>query len=188
MRNLRVLAAAAVAVLGAATLVVARAPAPERASKPSGPAWTEVAWPFPADPWAPGRAFRCIAMDCGAEITVYLRAKVGLCGDCTTGVDDDEHLDRVGDVFLVGGDSTAAGPGEPLTVHHMNGRRRVYSVAGRGLSATSVLSVAFNDRCDVIVATAAIGGSAGAAAQEAAVLDFLKGDVVLHWAEKTLGL
>jgi hypothetical protein len=51
-----------------------------------------------------------------------------------------------------------------------------------------VLSVAFNDRCDLIVATAAIGGGAAVAAQEAAVFNFLNGEVVLHWAERTLGL
>ena len=188
MRSLRPFAAAAaIAVLGGAALVGVPAPTPERASGTSGPVWAEIPWPFPADPWAPGRAFRCRAMNCGAEITVYLRAKAGLCGDCTTGVTDDEHLERVGDVGLLGGDSTASAPGEPLTVHHMTGRRRAYSVAGRGSSTMSVLSVAFDDRCDLIVATAAIR-SAAAPAHEAAVLDFLNGDVVLHWAERTLGL
>ena len=175
--------AAAVVALGGVALVAARPPAP---SAPMGPVWTEVAWPFPGDPWGPGRAFRCSPSHCGSEVTVYLRAKAGLC-DCTTGVADDEHLDRVGDVDLVGRESVARGPGEPVTVHKMNGRRRAYAVGGRGAAATSVLSVAFNDRCDLVVATAAMGGGTGAH-QEDPVLDFLNGDVVLRWAERTLGL
>jgi hypothetical protein len=50
-----------------------------------------------------------------------------------------------------------------------------------------VLSIAFNDRCDVIVATIAAGGDEPAAQEEAA-LEFLNGDLVLHWAQTTLGL
>ena len=183
MRKLASLAvAAAVIAAGGVALVAARPPTP---SAPKGPVWTEVAWPFPADPWGSGRASRCTASHCGSEITVYLRAKAGLC-DCTTGVADDEHLDRVGDVDLVGRESVARGPGEPVTVHRMSGRRRAYTVRDRG-AATSVLSVAFNDRCDLVVATAAIGSETGLP-EERTLLDFLNGDVVLRWAERTLGL
>ena len=32
------------------------------------PVWTEVAWPFPIDQWGKGKAFRCKAADCGAEV------------------------------------------------------------------------------------------------------------------------
>ena len=175
--------AAAVVTAGGVALVAARPPVP---GSPTGPMWAEVAWPFAGDPWGPGRAFRCTASHCGSEVTVYLRAKAGLC-DCTTGVADDEHLDRVGDVDLVGRESVARGPGEPITIHKMNGRRRAYTVASRGGPAVSVLSVAFNDRCDLVVATAASGRDTRPG-QEAAVLDFLNGDVVLRWAERTLGL
>src|SRR4029078_5558953 len=63
--------------------------------------WTEIACPFPNDPWGKGKAFRCKAADCGAEVNVYLRAKVGFC-NCTTGVADDEDLDRMGGLGLVG--------------------------------------------------------------------------------------
>ena len=188
MNPLRVLALAGAAVLGAlgatALVIGAAAPEPPPASS-EAPVWAEVAWPFPGDPWGPGRAFRCTASHCGSEVTVYLRAKAGLC-DCTTGVADDEHLDRVGDVDLVGRESVARGPGEPVMVHRMSGRRRAYTVRGRG-AATSVLSVAFNDRCDLVVATAAIGSETGLS-QERTVLEFLHGDVVLRWAERTLGL
>jgi hypothetical protein len=49
-----------------------------------------------------------------------------------------------------------------------------------------VLSLDFNNRCDVIVATVVAG--AEPLAQEPAVLEFLNGDLVLHWAEQLLGL
>ena len=100
---------------------------------------------------------------------------------------DDEELDRVGDVDLVGGESSALGPGRPVVVHWMKGRSRGYAVSGRGPSTKSVLSIAFNDRCDVIVATIAVG-SDGPAAQEEVVLEFLNSDLVLRWAQTTLGL
>jgi hypothetical protein len=44
-----------------------------------------------------------------------------------------------------------------------------------------------HDRCDMIVATAAVDGGAPAA-QEDAVLDFLNGERVLRWAQAELGL
>ena len=74
---------------------------PHAAATVSLPVWTEVAWPFPIDQWGKGKAFRCKAADCGAEVNLYLRAKIGFC-NCTTGVADDEDLDRMGDLVLVG--------------------------------------------------------------------------------------
>ena len=45
---------------------------PQRAAATvSGVAWTEVAWPFPIDQWGKGKAFRCKAADCGAEVNIY---------------------------------------------------------------------------------------------------------------------
>src|SRR6516165_2148365 len=69
------------------------------AGKTVGAPWTEVKWPFPLDQWGTGRAFQCRAEDCGSEITLYLRPKLGFC-NCTTGVSDDAELDRVGDLEL----------------------------------------------------------------------------------------
>ena len=55
------------------------------------PVWTEVGWPFPLDQWGRGRAFQCKAADCGREVKLYLRAKIGFC-NCATGVADDAEL------------------------------------------------------------------------------------------------
>ena len=67
----------------------------------SQPDWTEVQWPFPMDEWGKGKAFRCKAADCGAEVSIYIRAKIGFC-NCTTGVSDDDELTRLSDFNLMG--------------------------------------------------------------------------------------
>jgi len=148
-----------------------------------GPVWTDAAWPFPIDQWGQGWAYQCKAADCGIEVNLYLRPKIGFC-NCQTGVADDEELDRVSDVDLVGNEGSALGPGRPIAVHWMKGRSRGYRV--RAPSGKSVLSLAFNDRCDVVVATVVAGDDP--VAQEQAVLEFLNGDLVLNWAKVVLGL
>jgi hypothetical protein len=99
-------------------------------------------------------------------------------------VADDEELDRVGDVDILGSERSALGPGRPIEVHSMKGRSRGYEV-GAPL-AKSVLSLAFNSRCDVVVATVVAGGDP--VAQKQAVLEFLNGDLVLQRVETLLGL
>jgi hypothetical protein len=49
-----------------------------------------------------------------------------------------------------------------------------------------VLSIAFNSRCDVTVATVVADGDP--VAQEQAVLEFLNGALVMHRIEEVLGL
>jgi hypothetical protein len=144
--------------------------------------WTDAAWPFPIDQWGQGWAYQCKAVACGIEINLYLRPKIGFC-NCQTGVADDPELDRVSDLDLLGSERSPLGPGLPITVHWMKGRSRVYKVAAP--SAKPVLSLAFNDRCDVIVATVVAGDDL--LAQEQVVLAFLNGDLMLHWAETVLG-
>jgi hypothetical protein len=169
-----------------AAFLAAKPPADTDRTSGDRPVWTEAAWPFPIDQWGQGWAFQCKAADCGIDVNVYLRPKIGFC-NCQTGVADDEELDRVSDVDLVGSfgsESSALGPGRPITVHWMKGRSRGYTVGAP--SAKSVLSLAFNNRCDVIVATVVAGDKP--VAQEQAVLEFLNGDKVLRWAEAVLGL
>ncbi len=173
-----------VGIGGYAVFLAARPPEDtHRMSSPRQPVWTEAAWPFPIDQWGGGWAFQCKAADCGVDVNLYLRPKIGFC-NCETGVSDDEELDRVSDIDLVGSERSALGPGRPITVHWMKGRSRGYTVGAP--SGKSVLSLAFNSRCDVIVATVVAGGEP--VAQEQAVLEFLNGDLVRHRAEVVLGL
>ena len=53
------------------------------------------------DEWGKGKAFRCKAADCGAEVSIYIRAKIGFC-NCTTGVSDDDEFARLSDFNLMG--------------------------------------------------------------------------------------
>ena len=184
----RIVTAAAVvlvAAIGGYAVFLAAKPAADthRMSARGEPVWTEAAWPFPIEQWGSGWAYQCKAADCGIDVNLYLRPKIGFC-NCQTGVADDEELDRVGDVDIIGSERSALGPGRPIAVQWMKGRSRGYTVGAP--SARSVLSLAFNNRCDVIVATVVAGDEP--VAQEQAVLEFLNGDLVLHWAEAVLGL
>jgi hypothetical protein len=149
-------------------------------------AWSEVAWPFPMDQWGKGKAYRCRAADCGTEVHVYIRAKIGFC-NCATGVSDDEELDRISDFDLFGNTLSPLAPGREITVAWMKGRSRPFSIGGASGNGKTALSVGFNDRCDAIVATAAIGHDRPAAI-EPAVIEFLNSRTVIRWAEVTLGL
>jgi len=144
------------------------------------PVWTETAWPFPIDQWGRGKAFRCKPADCGAEVNLYLRAKIGFC-NCVTGVSDDAELERMSDFDLVG-EGTPLGAGRQIAVGRMQGRSRAYA-----LRNATAISVAFNDRCDMVVATAVASGDRPAAI-EPGVIAFLNSQTVLRWAEITLGI
>lgn len=152
----------------------------------SQPVWTEVKWPFAADEWGKGKAFRCPAANCGAEVNLYIRAKIGFC-NCTTGVSDDEELARLSDFLLMGEKPSALGPGQPISVRWMKGRSRGYTLATSRWVDRSSLAVAFNDRCDAIVATAIVGhGRPGDV--EPGVIAFLNSDTIARWAEVAIGL
>jgi hypothetical protein len=147
--------------------------------------WTEVKWPFPIDQWGTGRAFRCGAAQCGLEVNLYLRPKLGFC-NCTDGVYDDDELDRVGDLELLGPKFSGVAQGRPVAVGWMKGRSRAFVVAGPYRRSSQALAIAFNDKCDVVVATVIAGHDATLA--ERAALDFLNGDLVLRWTAAQLGL
>jgi hypothetical protein len=150
---------------------------------PSHPVWKEAQWPFPMDEWGKGKAFRCDAANCGVEVNLYIRAKIGFC-NCTTGVSDDAELDRLADFRLMGGKPSALGAGSPISVAWMKGRSRAY--ADQPLRS-STLAIAFNDRCDAVVATALVGHPSPAPI-EPSVIAFLNSQTIVHWAEVTLGL
>ena len=155
------------------------------AATATAPVWTEIAWPFPTDPWGKGKAFRCKTADCGAEVNIYLRAKIGFC-NCTTGVADDDDLDRMGDLALVG-EVSPLGTGRPISVARMEGRSRTYVLNARNPLGKTAISVVFRERCDMIAATAVLGHDRPAAI-EPSVIAFLNGSTVMRWAEITLGL
>ena len=153
---------------------------------PSHPVWTEAQWPFPIDEWGKGKAFRCDAVHCGAEVNLYIRAKIGFC-NCTTGVSDDNELDRLSDFRLMGDKPQILGPGRPIDVAWMKGRLRSYEVTNSFRPSNSALAIAFNDHCDAIVATAVIPHDRPDEV-EPSVVAFLNSKTIINWAEMALGL
>jgi hypothetical protein len=153
---------------------------------PSHPKFAEVQWPFPTDEWGKGKAFHCEAADCGVEVNLYVRAKIGFC-NCQTGVSDDAELDRLSDFTLMGEKLSVLGPGREIGVAWMKGRSRAYAIAEPYRAPNSALAIAFNDRCDAVVATAVVAHDHPKTI-EPSVVDFLNSEVIVHWAEVTLGL
>ena len=153
---------------------------------PSQPKFAEMHWPFPTDEWGKGKAFRCEAADCGVEVNLYVRAKIGFC-NCQTGVSDDAELDRLSDFTLMGEKLSVLGPGREIGVAWMKGRSRAYAIAEPYRAPNSALAIAFNDRCDAVVATAVVAHDHPKTI-EPSVVDFLNSEVIVHWAEVTLGL
>src|SRR6185312_2611807 len=133
-----------------------------------------------------GHAYRCAPESCGVEVNVYVRAKIGFC-NCTTGVSDDAELDRVSDISLISDRFTGVRTSEPVRVGWMAGRRRLFDVAPPYAFHRNALAVAFNDHCDVIVATVTSGHDVPRGAEQAA-LAFLNSKTVLDWAKHELGL
>jgi hypothetical protein len=169
-------------VAGSAAVFSVRAPVDPGTLQP---VWSDAKWPFPIDQWGTGRAFVCMPSDCGTKVDVYIRPKIGYC-NCATGVSDDAELERVSDTELVSSKIRPRGPGRPIKVGWMNGLSRSYS-ASDGETGSSLLSVAFNDECDVVVAVATLGNG-DPAVLGPAVMDFLKSNPMVLWAKKELGL
>jgi hypothetical protein len=143
------------------------------------PAWTEFKWPFPLDQWGIGRAFVCKPADCGTEVTVYLRPKNGFC-NCTTGADDDDELDRVGDKELIAPEAVASSRGRFVDIASMKGRSRAFEKAEA--PRARLLSIAFHDGCDLIVAVATFAPG-NQDAVEPAVIAFLNSDRMVRWVK-----
>jgi hypothetical protein len=102
-------------------------------------------------------------------------------------VNDDDELDRIGDLAVFSDKPVPLAGGQPIAVRWMKGRSRAFSLRENLLGKITALSVGFNDRCDAIVATAVTDGR-HAAALEPEVLKFLNSDAVIRWATVTLGL
>ena len=69
----------------------------------------------------------------------------------------------------------------------MKGRGRAYTLTARNPPGKTAISAAFNDRCDMIVATVILPHDPPATI-EPGVIEFLNRGTVLHWAEVTLGI
>ena len=148
--------------------------------------WIETKWPFLMDQWGEGKAFQCKTADCGADLNLYIRAKIGFCSS-TTGVADDNELERLSDFDFMKGHVTALGGGHEIDIAGMKGRLRAYVTASTILSQTYAFSVAFNNNSDALVATVVFNGG-HPAAMEPVIIQFLSGETIQRWVTRTLGL
>jgi hypothetical protein len=148
--------------------------------------WIETKWPFLMDQWGEGKSFQCRAADCGAELNLHIRAKIGFCSS-TTGIADDNELERLSDFDFMMGQSTALGSGHEIDIAGMKGRLRAYATAGPILSQTYAFSVAFNNNSDALVATVTLKGGAPAV-MEPVIIQFLNGKTIQRWVTRALGL
>ena len=148
--------------------------------------WTEAKWPFLIDQWGLGNAYQCKAAECGVDVTLYLRAKVGFC-NCTTGIAEDEEIDRVGDLGLLGWQSRARALGAPVTVGWMKGRARAFVVEGRDRRERHALTVAVSNKCDAVVATVVADQPISSDIERSAI-EFLGSRPILRWAAANTGL
>src|ERR1700761_4673908 len=112
--------------------------------------WREISWPFPRDGWPAGRAFRCEG--CGG-IELYVRPKIGFC-NCTTGVADDDEVDRVADLDLISARFTPREAGRAVRVGDLSGRSRAYDLAMSDGARHAAVGIALSQRCDLLVAVA----------------------------------
>jgi hypothetical protein len=167
-------------VAGSAAVLGLRAPANPSVMEP---VWTETKWPFLQDQWGIGKAFVCMPADCGIKVDLFIRPKIGFC-NCSTGISDDKELERVADTDFVSPKVRPLGPSSPVKIGWMRGLSRTYLASEE---KTNLLSVAFNDECDVVVAVASLG-KADPNAVAPAVLSFLGSTPMVLWAKKELGL
>jgi hypothetical protein len=172
--------------LGAAVLVAAGlVGVMVRGEGIAGPAWQEIAWPYPLDPWPAGRAFSCATARCEVAVQIALRPKIGFC-NCATGVADDDEIDRVGDTVLVGDRYAPDGPGRPLRIGGLAGRSRHYRVEAGGGRKISVVGFAVAAHCDVVVGIIESPTPLPAATEDAA-FRFLGEEPLRAWAEASVG-
>lgn len=155
--------------LGGVSAVAGYEMAPPHAAQ-----WREIAWPFPRDGWPAGRAFRCGSAQCGTDVEVYLRPKLGFC-NCDSGVADDDEVDRVADVDMISPRFVPLKVGDVVDIAEMPGRIRAYDLDGH----RTAIGIAVSHRCDLLAVAAQGGGDAANVQRE--VLAFLGSRAIKTW-------
>lgn len=172
-------------VLGMAAAAVSAGTVAAMRSSSEGGAWREIAWPFPRDGWAAGRAFRCDSAACGGAMELYVRPKIGFC-NCATGVTDDAEVDGVSDLDMIGADYVPRAAGEPIQIGGLPGRTRSYQLTTPDGQVRPATGYALSSKCD-LVAVATIGPAADTAGARRGVTTLLESSGVASWIRQRLG-
>jgi len=118
-------------------------PKPDRDEQITG--WRRIAWPFPRDAFPAGRAWK------RDDTEVYIRPKLGFCGNCDTGVVEDSEVDRVTDIDLIDERFVPLREGKRIRLTDLTGRARLYRVKKAGRERVAE-GIAVSYKCDLVVA------------------------------------
>ena len=141
--------------------------------------WREISWPFPRDGWPAGRAFRCESCGGGlGGVELYVRPKIGFC-NCTTGVADDDEVDRVADLDLISARFTPREAGRAVRVGDLSGRSRAYDLTMSNGTSHAAIGIALSQRCNLLVAVAQ--GAAAPAELQRVAFDYLSTHELHRW-------
>ena len=150
-------------------------PLPDRDEQLTG--WRRIAWPFPRDAFPAGRAW---ARD-GTEI--YVRPKLGFCGNCETGVVEDSEVDGKSDIDLFDDRFTPVATGKRIRITDLDGRARLYRIRRDGRERLAE-GIAVSLNCDLIVAV--VVGRVDDDAIVKAAHRFLETNTVQAWLNAAL--
>ena len=137
------LAGGLIVALAGFALIANLVPTPDREEQATG--WRRIAWPFPRDAFPPGRAWR------RDDTEVYVRPKIGFCGNCDTGVVEDSEVDGKSDIDLFDARFTPLRDGKRIRITDLGGRARLYKI-GRDGREQLAQGIAVSHNCDLIVA------------------------------------
>ncbi|TMJ32468.1 MAG: hypothetical protein E6G95_01465 [Alphaproteobacteria bacterium] len=137
------LAGSLVAVLAGLAAYANWYPVPDAEERATG--WRRIAWPFPRDAFPPGRAWR------RDDTEVYVRPKIGFCGNCDTGVVEDSEVDGKSDIDLLDASFVPVAEGKRIQITDLAGRERLYRIRKDGRERLAQ-AVAVSYKCDLIVA------------------------------------
>ena len=143
-----------------------------------GAGWHPIEWPFPRDAWPPGRAWRL------GTLEVYVRPKLGFCGNCETGVVTDEEVDRVTDVDLLDERFAPAKEGSPIRIGHLPGRARHYRYKPMSGVMRHAEGIAVSKKCDLVIAV--IVGNLIDERERAAAYRLLESGMAQDWISQQL--
>ena len=140
--------------------------------------WRPIVWPFPRDAWPVGQAWRRDTTE------VYVRPKLGFCGNCDTGVVSDDEVDRVTDIDLLDERFAPAKEGHPIRIGSLAGRARLYRYKLKNGSLNHAEGIAVSQKCDLVVAVV-VGNLADEQAR-ASAHRFLESNTVQAWLSQQL--
>jgi hypothetical protein len=169
------LAGGLVAVLAGFALVANYYPLPDPDEQATG--WRRIAWPFPRDAFPAGRAWR------RDDTEVYIRPKIGFCGNCDTGVVEDSEIDGKSDIDLFDEKFTPAREGKRIQITDLSGRARLYRIRKDGRERLAQ-GIAVSHKCDLIVAV--VVGKVDDDAVATAARRFLETNTVQAWLNAAL--